>query len=279
MYYCYMDDVLQDKGPFDPKKYNFEKDSGSKAIDPDKYSKKLYFDLATVFNNNNKGASICFDQIQNTEIYDQNDKKYGSDYIGPSWNYAKKQFGFTDEEIGKGLKATRILGGHTLWLRKKNSINQAKGSYGIYDRIDLCLDEIKDAYENEFSHKAKHSQGVRNAICRDKEWFELFENIEGKENDGFKNFIDFFMLQDYIKENNKVISLAISHLEENEPKLVDEEYECIHQSKVNTNNNCYLPGKQFGKDLNQEKQKQAYQLYVDNCIYLIQRRTNRMLNK
>ena len=160
--YCYIDDVLEarNKGPFDPEKYVYDKDNGRKKLDPDERSHKLYEDLAQVLRGkiNHTKNEIILTKTQNTELIDGEGRRYGSDYIGPSWNWARLEYDFTDREIGEGLKATRLLGGHMLWLRENPSVNTAKGGRGIYDRIDLCLDEIKHAYECGFTGEARHKE-------------------------------------------------------------------------------------------------------------------------
>lgn len=183
--HCYLDDVLNKKHKGDFNVYEYIFDDDQNKIDPDRYCHELYEDLATVFNENinHVNCNIHFKETQNVELIDEK-RTYGSDYIGPSWNYARSEFNFSDLEIAQGLKETGFLGGHTLWPRKTNSINNAKGGYGIYDRIDLCLDEIKNAYLQDFTGEAKHKNQLWNVICEDKEWFLLFG--EGK--DGFKKF-------------------------------------------------------------------------------------------
>lgn len=277
--YCYIDDVLEvrKREVFEPEKYCYEKDCGRKSLDPDCRSHKLYEDLAKVFGGKTNYAEneLIFSKTEETELTDGKERRYGSDYIGPSWNWARRAYQFTDEEIGEGLKRTRLLGGHMLWLRKTPSINTKKGGKGIYDRIDLCLDEIKNAYEHEFEGKSKHKQSLWKEICEEKEWFELF----GRGCKGFPNFINFFLLDDYVNENYDVISLSISNCREGGYKLVKEECQRINQYKISTESNCYLPGRQFGLKLSGDERKAAYRRYIDNCICLIERRTERMLKK
>nr|WP_317450266.1 hypothetical protein [uncultured Sellimonas sp.] len=277
--YCYIDDVLEarNKGIFDPEKYCYDKDCGRKSLDPDCRSHKLYEDLAKVFGGKTNYAEneLIFSKTEETELTDEKGRRYGSDYIGPSWNWARLEYGFTDREIGEGLKKTRILGGHMLWLRKASSINTKKGGRGIYDRIDLCLDEIKNAYEHEFEGKSKHKQSLWKEICAEKEWFELF----GRGCKGFKNFIDFFLLNDYVTKEYDVISLSISNCRKGCYKLVKEEYERINQYEISTENNCYLPGRQLCLGLKDDEAKEAYRQYIENCIYMIERRTEGMLQR
>ena len=256
--YCYIDDVLEarNKGIFDPEKYCYDKDCGRKSLDPDCRSHKLYEDLAKVFGGktNYEENELLFSKTEETELTDEEGRRYGSDYIGPSWNWARLAYQFTDEEIGEGLKRTRLLGGHMLWLRKTPSINTTKGGKGIYDRIDLCLDEIKNAYECGFEGVSSHKQSLWQEICEEKEWFELF----GRGWKGFSNFIDFFLLNDYVNGNYDVISLSISNCREGCYELVKEEFRRINQYKISTKNNCYLPGRQFGLNLQEDEAKAAY---------------------
>lgn len=277
--YCYIDDVLEvrKREVFEPEKYCYEKDCGRKSLDPDCRSHKLYEDLAKVFGGKTNYAEneLIFSKTEETELTDGKERRYGSDYIGPSWNWARQAYQFTDEEIGEGLKRTRLLGGHMLWLRKTPSINTKKGGKGIYDRIDLCLDEIKNAYEQGFEGKAKHKQSLWKEICEEKEWFELF----GRGCKGFKNFIDFFLLNDYVTKEYDVISLSISNCRKGCYKLVKEEYERINQYEISTENNCYLPGRQFCLGLKDDEAKEAYRQYIENCIYMIERRTKSMLQR
>ena len=268
--YCYIDDVLEarNKGIFDPEKYCYDKDCGRKSLDPDCRSHKLYEDLAKVFGGKTNYAEneLIFSKTEETELTDGKECRYGSDYIGPSWNWARQAYQFTDEEIGEGLKRTRLLGGHMLWLRKTPSINTTKGGKGIYDRIDMCLDEIKNAYEQGFEGKAKHKQSLWKEICEEKEWFELF----GRGWKGFSNFIDFFLLNDYVNGNYDVISLSISNCREGCYELVKEECRRINQYKISTKNNCYLPGRQFGLNLQEDEAKAAYRQYINNSNFALE---------
>lgn len=277
--YCYIDDVLEarNRGAFDPGKYCYDKDCGRKSLDPDCRSHKLYEDLAKVFGGKTNYAEneLIFTKTDETELTDKQGRRYGSDYIGPSWNWARLEYGLTDREIGEGLRKTRILGGHMLWLRKASSINTKKGGRGIYDRIDLCLDEIKNAYEHGFEGIARHKQALWKEICEEKEWFQLFGS--GKE--GFKNFINFFLLNDYVTKEYDVISLSVSKCREGCYELVNEECKHINQYKISTESNCYLPGRQFGLKFSGDERKEEYRRYIDNCICLIERRTERMLKK
>ncbi len=280
--YCYIDDVLsQKKGKeekFDPEKYDFKNDT---SLDPDMYSPKLYEDLAAVFSGRKIGDTgktfLCFSENNKEYVlqgkFEENADytQFGSDYIGPSINWAYNKLQFADNKCGAILKQARTLGGHTFWIRKTGSINQRKGGKGIYDRIDLTLDEIKNAYDKQFAcgnANAKHSDGLYQEICIEQEFFQTFEN--------FKNFIDFFFFQDFMTPKYEVISLSLS--DKKIVTIAEEDGKIKECGNVNLENNCYLPGHQLGKTLNDEERKNAYQQYVDNCLYRIEKRTQRMLN-
>ena len=125
-----------------------------------------------------------------------------------------------------------------LWLRKTPSINTTKGGKGIYDRIDLCLDEIKNAYECGFEGSPAINSLCGRRSVKKKEWFELF----GRGWKGFSNFIDFFLLNDYVNENYDVISLSISNCRKGCYKLVKEECRRINQYKISTKNTAIYRG-------------------------------------
>ena len=278
--YCYIDDVLEKrgKGSFTVEKYQYKNDN----LDPDQHSTKLYCDLANVFRCKCQSENVNglnFRYTGTTELLDSQSRSYGSDYIGPSWNWAKTEFHFTDIEIAQGLKETRVLGGHMIWLRKQKSINTEKGSRGIYDRFDLCLDEIRDSYLTDFSKNAIHKNSLREAICDDREWFEIF----GKGIEGFQTFVKCFFLNDFVTEKFDVISLAISDCNAQNFLCIEEEDNRIKESvkngcKINTQNNCYLPGKQFGLELSDEERKNAYKKYIENCVYMIKQRNKKMVD-
>lgn len=141
------------------------------------------------------------------------EKRFGSDYIGPSRSWAE---GFEDiagarfsrERVGEFLTWSRTLGGHMLWPSRKNSINQQRGGWYTYDRIDLTLEEIRNWMFHPDA-KSLYKPSLRFAIELDKDWFNLFK----QENDcspqeWFASFVSFFQLEGYTNDNYEVMSLT-----------------------------------------------------------------------
>ena len=87
----------------------------------------------------------------------------------------------------------RTIGGHIVFpAHKKNgfTINQARGvSRIICDRFDLTLECIRRFYRNEESP-------LSNTLTNYKDFFDLFVD--------FKGYVDFFHLQDFIYDNEKI---------------------------------------------------------------------------
>ena len=229
--YCYIDDVLKarGKGFFTEIKYCYEKDN----LDPDCYSKKLYKDLAKVCSGTINRHSFQFDDdnLELKLIVDGERNKcyrFSSDFINPCSKFIKEEYEFSDETLAKWFHESRVLGGHIIFCRhgQARSINKAKGGKPTYDRFDLCLDEIHDFFLNN-NGKGKHSNGLRNAIKDDKEFFALFG--EGKE--GFQNYVKFFKLTDFVDKDYNVISLAWSDIVENKIFSIDTEYNDINKYK------------------------------------------------
>ena len=100
----------------------------------------------------------------------------------------------TEQEREEFKHIARTIGGHIVFpAHKKNdfTINQARGvNRKISDRFDLTLECIRLFYLNEQSP-------LYNAISRYEDFFKLFVN--------FENYINFFLLQDFVTENYEVI--------------------------------------------------------------------------
>ena len=96
----------------------------------------------------------------------------------------------TDEECENFKHIVRTIGGHIVFpAHKKNgfTINQARGvNRKISDRFDLTLECIRLFYLN-------NQSPLYNVICRYEDFFKLFVN--------FENYINFFLLQDFVTEN------------------------------------------------------------------------------
>lgn len=99
----------------------------------------------------------------------------------------------TEKERENFKHIVRTIGGHIVFpAHKKNgfTINQARGvNRKISDRFDLTLECIRLFYLNEQSP-------LYNAISRYEDFFKLFVN--------FENYINFFLLQDFVTENYEV---------------------------------------------------------------------------
>ena len=96
-------------------------------------------------------------------------------------------------EIEELKEKVRTIGGHILFpAHKKNgfTINQARGiSKKICDRFDLTLECIRRLYLNETSP-------LYDTLLNYEDFFKLFVD--------FKNYIDFFMLQDFVNEKYEI---------------------------------------------------------------------------
>ncbi|HFR5337128.1 TPA: hypothetical protein ACHW1H_000965 [Streptococcus agalactiae] len=125
------------------------------------------------------------------------------------------------------MSISRTIGGHILFPRggKLVTINQARGGEpkirngiykGYYDRFDLTLYAIKEWFVGNNNSKIDY------AIENYHEWFELFFDDDNWKN-GFENFIEFFKLEGFICEQNKIIDLIKSDLENNQVVFLDKE--------------------------------------------------------
>ena len=99
----------------------------------------------------------------------------------------------TKFEIEELKEKVRTIGGHILFpANKKNgfTINQARGiSKKFCDRFDLTLECIRRLYLNETSP-------LYDTLLNYEDFFILFVD--------FKNYIDFFMLQDFVNEKYEI---------------------------------------------------------------------------
>ena len=125
------------------------------------------------------------------------------------------------------MSISRTIGGHILFPRggKLVTVNQARGGEptirngiykGYYDRFDLTLYAIKEWFVGNNNSKIDY------AIENYHEWFELFFDDDNCKN-GFENFVEFFNLEGFIYEQNKIIDLIKSDLENNQVVFLDKE--------------------------------------------------------
>lgn len=217
---------LFDLYPYFPKGFSLDYDYRK---DPDVCSKALYDDLCEMFFDDDskeklKITSVC-NKCQNfgkgdfyTLFIDKDKYLLSSDYIGASIYWAKEA-GLNDDIILDHLKISRTIGGHILFPRGggKETVNQARGGKnGYYDRFDLTLYAIKEWFVRNNNSKIDY------AIENYHEWFELFIDDDNCKN-GFKNFVEFFKLEGFIYEQNKIIDLIKSDLENNQVVFLDKE--------------------------------------------------------
>lgn len=120
-----------------------------------------------------------------------------SDRICPHF-YGKYNGKFNDwmsEKEGEEFKyVVRTIGGHIVFPAHRKdgfTINQARGvNRKISDRFDLTLECVRRFYENEQSP-------LYSTLMRYSNFLNLFAN--------FRGFVDFFLLQDFLDKNGKVI--------------------------------------------------------------------------
>lgn len=117
----------------------------------------------------------------------------------------------------------RTIGGHIIFpAHKKNgfTINQARGiNRKICDRFDLTLECIRLYYLGD-------SSPLYEAISRYGDFFMLFND--------FKNYINFFLLQDFVDENYSVkFSLPFDNFERSPLPQSIEEYKSYKNDTIN----------------------------------------------
>lgn len=231
--YCFMNDVVEgftyspdyfiNAQDFDDRKMGDGKGNYFAYKDPDAESRKLYETLKAIY-----GKKLGLEEIRqdNYCYYFESkcgDKRYSSDYIGPSTTRAFQR-GIDNPTIGRAIAECRTIGGHILWPKHQGSINQSRGK-AVCDRIDITLLEIKDFYESNFSDRHFLSPAIRNALVRDQDWFEQF----GK----FKGFCDVFLLVDsFVNEQYEVRELAKINPQEQFIPETKEEYEKFIEENI-----------------------------------------------
>jgi hypothetical protein len=177
--------------------FDFRQDS--KCGDPDADSQQLYEAHKTLWSkvlpygknlelkvSNNSRLLISSDSLDNLS----------SDRMCPHFDgkYKGKFDGWlSDSERDELQYKVRTIGGHIVFpAHQKNgfTINQARGvNSKICDRFDLTLECIRLFYRNENSP-------LYSALTRYKDFFDIFVN--------FKEYIEFFLLQDFIDVKDQV---------------------------------------------------------------------------
>ena len=190
--------------------------------DPDKSSKTLQYFHQKLWSKEENG--IKFDFISETDEYDKNQlvlinkfntcqiifsedqKVFSSDWIINNYQHWNKET-FPDlkylDNINVNIKNSfnniaNTIGGRIIFPRRKingkNTINIDRGIHSnICDRFDITLECIRRFYNKEENHfKFDEIGDFGNTLNR----YEWFFNLFGKCIDGFKNYCDFFFLQD-----------------------------------------------------------------------------------
>ena len=233
IHYNYLSDAIDSTGVYKYKStdYHFcedEKDcnikiniNGKCYKDPDGVSNKLYLDLSLLTNLDyvdGKSKDYVGDYKYKHLLY--NDLPFTSDYFGVSKYWAQHKALYTEFEVGDFLNVFRTIGGHMIWHSipknigyKKYTINWARGGRdGVYDRVDLTLYGVQCYY---LKKDFKFSNTLFEAIKNESNWFDEY----GKGEEGFKVFIDSFLLNDFVDNNYDVLSLVYDKpIEESEKK-------------------------------------------------------------
>lgn len=197
--YCYADDI---------KDYWIKFDNGEslKELDIDSTSQILQKDLCELYKSRTVSSgeqylnSLATSNNNYYYLYLTKDKnlRFGADSIGylhyiedflKNNNHKKEQKFY--------VKITNTIGGKIIFPKNgiSNSINIARNRK-LCDRFDLTLECIRRFYYNEESKMTEiFSQGVN----------KKFFNIFGYGETGFKNYVEFFFLNDLVSKDNQVI--------------------------------------------------------------------------
>lgn len=126
-----------------------------------------------------------------------------------------EKFGDWQKFIWCYLQKANTIGGFILFPRHRNSINQFRGSKPISDRFDLTLECIKRYYD-----KNNQENPLYKVLQKDEEFFKML----GRKENGFKNYVDFFLLNPWVEEDEKhnyhVKNLLHNNEKENEERNV-----------------------------------------------------------
>ena len=121
----------------------------------------------------------------------------GSDSITHSYSHHKRKEWLTKQiqkDVNELFEASSTIGAFTIFpnnrIDGKHTINQARGVNSfIDDRFDLTLECIRLYYLGQESP-------LYDTLLRNKNFFDLFESFSG--------YINFFMLDDIVDENQKI---------------------------------------------------------------------------
>ena len=246
--YNYLSDAIDATGiyQFKPEDYHFCDEekvcnisiniNGKCYKDPDKVSNRLYNDLSLLTN-------LDFVDGKNKDYHGEfkykhliyNNLPFSSSYIGVLEYYAKRKALYDELRIGEFLNIFRTIGGHMIWpynnviINNRYTISSARYNAGvIYSRIDFILQAIKCHY---LGKDYKHSSVLNKAINNECKWFEEY----GRGEEGFKSFIDSFLLNDFVDKDYNVLSLVYDRpIEDSERSFT------IIESRYNFDSYFYL---------------------------------------
>ena len=219
-------------------------------VDPDGQSRVLYDDLLKIFFNEGAKKKLGIKSVKRkgcSLLINEGEHIITSDYIGASVNWGIRA-GFTDEDGINLISVSRTIGGHVMFPKggRKQTVNQARGgSAGYYDRFDLTLLAIKAWFKGEENIK------IKRAIDNYNEWFNLFKDANNSEK-SFRNFIEFFKLEEFVSEKYDIIDLIKSDIEVGKIVYLDKE-------------DIYIP-----------KTREDYLHYVKNSNAIILKRSKKL---
>ena len=168
------------------------------------------------------GKMFELTKISNNRLYHKSE--LGEFYLSSDWGAVTLSGRRTVKEYSSELditsiqnfqKATIVIGARVVWPSNRidgaNTINGAKGmNYFIADRLDLTIECIRRYYLGETSP-------LYETLKRYDDFFQLFTD--------FRGYIDFFLLQDYVMEDYRIVKIAKPFDNFNStpiPKTVDE---------------------------------------------------------
>lgn len=146
--------------------------------------------------------------------------RFGSDSITASFRYNNYKYMIKNvmthiddykNYIEYYTRKSYTIGGEIIFPKKSGSINQIRGcNHSIKDRFDLTLECIRKYYKNE-------SSPLYETLLDNKDFFDLFVD--------FKNYVDYFYLQDLVSNDYKKVNMWLENGEFHInplPKTVDE---------------------------------------------------------
>jgi hypothetical protein len=199
-------------------KFNVHSDAGGGDPDITSPTLRLYHKIlwskplpnGQVFELTNKKSGAYLYHISELgELY------LGSDAITHSYrNQKRKQWLFkqlSEEKLNGLFRAGSTVGSYIIFPNKKidgkHTINQARGIHPyIDDRFDLTLECIRLFYSGQQSP-------LYETFIRYKDFFDLFEN--------FKGYINFFLLNDLVDENENIMFYLPFDSFTNKPTFAD----------------------------------------------------------